>query len=268
MIDDDILSPTVLTRLKQSERLAALLQLLDEKAYWSVADLAAKFDVSEETVRRDVRQLERDGRVQKTHGGVCIPSNLSEAPYRIRMREQADAKLRIAQYAAGFVSEGMTLLLDSGTTCLWLARALLNVRGLTIVTNSIDIAYELIGRPYQRVLLAGGPIKSDYHAAFGPEAIGFCSRFSPDLTVMSMGAIDAERGFLDFDAEEAMFKQTLLAQARRVMVLADATKFENAGFIQVAGFADVHDLVTSAPPPPDIQAVAKISDLKLHVASA
>lgn len=254
-------------QLTQGARLAAIVQLLEERTFWPVSELADRFEVSEETIRRDARQLEQSGVVQKVHGGLSATSNKIEAPYRLRLRENAEAKQRIAQTAAALVSEGMTLLLDSGTTCHWLARSLSHVRNLTIVTNSVEIAWEVLGNPGQRLLLAGGPIDPDYHAAFGAEAKAFCRRFAPDLTILSMGAVDAERGFLDFDAGEAAFKQTLLEQARNIVVLADHSKFVRPGFIQVATFTDVQDLVTDRVPPADVVRVATASNTRVHVAA-
>lgn len=253
-------------RAPQAARLTQLMKLLEERTHCSVAELATHFDVSEETIRRDVRQLETAGRVQKTHGGVSIPAGALEAPYRIRLREQAEGKQRIARHAAQMVQDGMTLLLDSGTTCFWLARALAGVRELTIITNSVEIAHEVLGRSGQRLFLAGGQIKPDYHAAFGPEAISFCQRFVPDLTVLSMGAVDSARGFLDFDADEAMFKRALLGRSRRVVVLADSTKFNKAGFIQVADYADVDVLCTDSAPPPAIADAARRDGMTIEVA--
>ena len=253
-------------QLSQGARLAAILQLLDERTFWAVAELADRFEVSEETIRRDARQLERNGVIQKVHGGLSATHNKIEAPYRIRLRENAEAKQRIAQTAAALVSEGMTLLLDSGTTCHWLARSLSTIRNLTILTNSVEIAHEVLGNPGHRLLMAGGQINPTHHAAFGPEAMAFCQRFAPDLTVLSMGAVDAERGFLDFDADEAAFKQSLLPHARRVVVLADHTKFARSGFIQVASFGDVQDLVTDLPPPTGAVEAASQWGTRLHIA--
>lgn len=266
MSDTDTLDSKPGTRTIQVARLTALMKILEERGHCAVAELALHFDVSEETIRRDIRQLERTGRVQKTHGGVSIPSSELEAPYRIRLREQSDAKQRIAQHAATMVAEGMTLLLDSGTTCLGLARALAGMRDLTIITNSMEVAHEVLGRPGQRLFVAGGPIKADYHAAFGPEAIAFCRRFVPDITVLSMGAIDAACGFLDFDSDEAIFKRSILDRSRRVVVLADSTKFARPGFIQVADFADVKTLYTNEAPPPAIRDAATAHGMGIEVA--
>src|SRR3989344_893817 len=259
-------NPKDMKQLNQGPRLAEILRLLDERAFWTVSELAQRFEVSEETIRRDARQLEQSGVVQKVHGGLSATSNKIEAPYRIRLRENAAAKQHIARKAAELVSDGMTLLIDSGTSCHWLARNLASTRNLTIVTHSVEIAHEVLGNPGQRLLLAGGQVNPVHNAAFGPEAKSFCRRFAPDLTILSMGAVDADRGFLDFDADEASFKQSLLEQARRIVVLADHTKFAKSGFIQVASFRDVQDLVTDLPPPGGVSRVAAQWDTRLHVA--
>lgn len=253
-------------RATQTARLTTLLELLEQRGQCSIAELAERFDVSEETIRRDVRQLEQAGRVQKIHGGVCLPGGALEPPYRQRLRDQADAKQRIAERALALVHPGMTLMLDSGTTTLWLARLLGDLRDLTVITNSMEIAAEVLKHPGQRLFVAGGAVDPDYHAAFGSEPIDYCRQFAPDLTVLSMGAIDAARGFLDFDVGEAAFKRSLLPQARRVAVLCDATKFHRPGFVHVARFADVQDLVTDQPPPEDIAAAAAAAGTAVHIA--
>ncbi|OAN57370.1 DeoR/GlpR family DNA-binding transcription regulator [Sphingomonas sp. TDK1] len=242
-----------------------MLELLGQRGHWSIGELADRFEVSEETIRRDVRQLEQTGRVRKIHGGVCLPGGVLEPPYRQRLRDQADAKQRIAERAVALVQPGMTLMLDSGTTTLWLARALGQMRDLTVITNSIEIAAQVLGHPGQRLFVAGGAVDLDYHAAFGSEPIDYCRQFAPDLTVLSMGAVDAARGFLDFDAGEATFKRSLLPRARRVAVLCDATKFNKPGFVHVAQFGDVQDLVTDRAPPEDIAAAAAAAGTAIHL---
>lgn len=254
------------SRAHQSARLATLIDLLGQRERWSIAELAERFDVSEETVRRDVRQLEQAGRVQKVHGGVCLPGGVLEPPYRQRLRDQAEAKRRIAERALALVQPGMTVMLDSGTTTLCLARALRGVRDLTVITNSVEVAAEVLGHPGQRLFVAGGTVDPDYHAAFGSEPIDYCRQFAPDLTILSMGAVDAARGFLDFHAGEAAFKRSLLARARRVAVLCDATKFDKPGFLHVADFADVQELVTDQAPTKDIAAAAAAAGTTIHLA--
>lgn len=255
----------VAPRMSQTARLSAMLNLLEDRPNWTIAELAEHFHVSEETIRRDVRQLESMGRVHKFHGGVSQPGAMLEGPFRTRVREQAEGKRLLARKAAEQVYEGMTLFLDSGTTTFWLARALAPLRHLTIITNSIEIAQEVVDRPGQRLFFAGGTIHPGYHGAFCAEAIAYCQRFVPDITALSVGAVEAGRGFMDFDVDEANFKRAILPHARRAMMLADATKFARSGFMHVADYHEIHDLVTDQAPPHEIRAAAEGAGVRLHI---
>ncbi|WP_242526465.1 DeoR/GlpR family DNA-binding transcription regulator [Novosphingobium sp. KA1] len=249
----------------QADRIAAILVALEEQGSSSIAGLAERFAVSEETIRRDVRQLEGAGRVLKVHGGVTLPSPRLEAPYRRRLRDQVEAKRAIARLAAAFVEEGSTVFVDSGTTSYWAAQELGHLRGLTLVTNSLEVASEALGRGDHRVFLAGGAMNADYRSAFDADAIGFVRRFVPDVAILSMAAIEAERGFLDLDPAEAAFKRAVLDRARRLVVVADHGKFLRQGTVHVADFGEVHDLVTDRAPPPHIGDAARAGGTALHL---
>ncbi|PZQ50967.1 MAG: DeoR/GlpR transcriptional regulator [Novosphingobium pentaromativorans] len=251
----------------QADRIAGILAALEEQGSSSIASLAERFDVSEETIRRDVRQLEGGGRVIKVHGGVTLPVTRLEAPYRRRLRDQVEAKRAIARCAAGFVEEGMTLFVDSGTTSFWVAQELGHLRDLVLVTNSLEVASEALGRAEHRVFFAGGAMNVDYRSAFDADAVGYVRRFVPDVAVLSMGAIEAERGFLDFDPDEAAFKRAVLDRARRVVVVADHGKFARRGTVHVADFGQVHDLVTEQAPPGPVAAAAGAGGTALHIAA-
>jgi DeoR family glycerol-3-phosphate regulon repressor len=172
----------------------------------------------------------------------------------------------VARRAATLIEDGMTVLIDSGTTSCWVARALADRRRLTIVTNNLEVAGDMLGRDGIRVFLAGGAVNVDYRATFDAEAIRYSRGFSPDATILSMGAIEAKRGFMDFEPDEAAYKRALLDGARRVIVVADAEKFDRAGTVHVADFAQVHDLVTDLPAPPPIAEAAARAGIRLHTA--
>lgn len=252
--------------MAQTPRLSAMLNLLNDRPNWTIAELSERFHVSEETIRRDVRQLERLGYVHKFHGGITQSAGSLEGPYRSRLRAQAEGKKLLAAKAAEQVREGMILFLDSGTTTFWLARALASVRNLTIITNSIDVAQEVVDRPGLRLYLAGGTIHPDHHGTFCADAISYCQRFVPDITILSAASVEAERGFMDFDADEAGFKRAIIPHARRVMILADASKFSRAGVVHIADYAQVQDLVTDSPLPSDIRSAAEAGGVSIHVA--
>lgn len=249
----------------QADRIVAILAALEERGSSSIASLAERFDVSEETIRRDVRQLESNGRVIKVHGGVTLPAPKLEAPYRRRLRDQVEAKRAIARFAAGFIEDGMTVLIDSGTTSFWVAQELGELRGLNLVTNSLEVASEALGRADHKVFFAGGALNMDYRSAFDMDAAAYMRRFVPDIAVLSMGAVEAERGFLDFDPDEAAFKRAVLDRARRVVVVADHGKFTRPGTFHVADFGQIDDLVTEEAPPAPIGDAARDGGTVVHV---
>ncbi|WP_341208698.1 DeoR/GlpR family DNA-binding transcription regulator [uncultured Sphingomonas sp.] len=232
----------------QTVRTDRILSLLEDQRACSIAALAQDLGVSEETIRRDVRRLEKVGRVSKVHGGVRIAGNHLEGSYRARMREAAAAKQAIGTAAARIVEPGMTILIDSGTTSFWTARALSARRGVTIVTNSLDVATEILGQSDHRLFFTGGALNVDYRAAFDPTAIAFARQFVFDVAILSIGAIEARHGFLDFDPDEAHFKRALLDRFRRSVIVADRSKFDRNGTRHVADFGAIGDLVSDAAP--------------------
>lgn len=234
-------------------RQSALIALLEAAGPQPIARLAAQLGVSAETVRRDVAQLAVAGRLTRVHGAVGLAGALGEAPYARRMRENSAAKQAIAAAAAALIADGETLMLDTGTTTAWLARALARHRRLTVVTNSTDIARLLAGGEGNRVYLAGGALHPDSAAAFGAEALGFLARFRVGRAVISAAALDAG-GVLDAAPEEADLARVMLEAAERRMVVADASKFARAALARVAGFDRLDDLVTDAAPPPPVAA--------------
>lgn len=215
-------------------RQSAILNLLEEKRAASIADLAEQFNVSEETIRRDVRQLEAEGHVQKHHGGVRLPDNIFEAPYQLRMGQEGSAKRSIGAAAADLVEDGMTVLIDSGTTSCWVAKHLLRQRNLSIITNAIEVAREVSGRNNNRIYLAGGEVSADYRSTFGPSAIAYAQQFRPDIAFFSIGALDPELGLLDYHMPEAEFKRAVMPLAQTCVIVADQTKFNRKGLIITA----------------------------------
>ncbi|HMO06341.1 MAG TPA: DeoR/GlpR family DNA-binding transcription regulator [Paracoccaceae bacterium] len=236
-------------------RHAEILRILDAEGTVSNARLASALGVSAETVRRDVRALADGGTVMRLHGGVGLAGQGGEAPFRARMRENAGAKQAIALAFAATVQNGESLMLDTGTTTSFVARALVRHRRLTVVTNSTDAARTLAGGEGNRVFLAGGMVRPDSGAVLGAEALRFVQGFSVAHAVISAGGLDAGE-ITDFDPEEADFARAVLDRGTRRVVVTDATKFGRRGLVSVARLDTLELLVTDAPPPPRVAGAA------------
>ncbi len=249
-----------------SKRHADILKLLEIDGSMAVSDLAERLGVSLETIRRDIKPLAESGAVLRMHGAVALPSALGEAPFEKRMREMSAAKKKIAECVARTITDGESLMLDTGTTTSFLARELLGHRRLTVITNSSDIARVLASVNGNRVYMAGGEIRPDSGAVFGMSAIEFIARFSVDHAIISAGAVDPS-GILDYALDEAEFARTVLSRGRRKLVVTDSSKFTRAGLIQVCAFGDISELVTDAAPPSEIAEAVRAADARLTIVS-
>jgi DeoR family glycerol-3-phosphate regulon repressor len=237
--------------MKRQRRQQRLLELLAAGDIYSVTTLADALTVSEETVRREIRALEAEGQVVRSHGAVRLARVETEGSFAARLQRHAEAKRRIAAAAARFVADGQTLYIDASTTGHYVAQALADRRGLTVVTNAVGVARELAGRNGHRVLLAGGELDYDYQACFDHQAIDYLSRFTPSLAILSVQAVHLDHGFASYHHGEATVCRLMVERSRRVMMAVDSSKLDRGGTIMVAPFAAVDIAVTEQAPPQD-----------------
>ncbi|WP_048646943.1 DeoR/GlpR family DNA-binding transcription regulator [Nitratireductor soli] len=247
--------------MNYSPRYGQILELLTQEGTMGVNDLAQRLNVSVETVRRDVKALASHGEIVRMHGAIALPSVVSEAPFERRMRENRQSKEAIAKLAASTIRDGESVMLDTGTTTSLLARALLDHRQLTVVTNSSDIARTLATVNGNKVYMAGGELRSDSGSALGFSAIEFVGRFSVDHAIISAGAVNAATGIMDYDLEEAQFGQAVLTRGQRRVVVTDASKFGQKGLVRVCSFAEIDELIVDCMPPDDLAEALRRADV-------
>ena len=231
-----------------SSRQSHILNHLETAGASTINELAEYFDVSDETVRRDVKQLEIMGYVHKYHGGVRLPESVFEAPFRQRQHERAEAKQLIGARAARLIEHDATVMMESSTTAFWVARNMTFQRNISVITNGLDIARELCGRNNNRIYLAGGETSDTTMSTLGPTAIEYVKRFTPDLIFIGASGLDAETGLCDFNVPEADFAKAMLTFPSKVVLVADATKFDRRGLVHVCDFSKVDVLVTDKAP--------------------
>lgn len=237
--------------MSQTLRQQQIIGRLREVQASTVLDLAYHFQVSDETIRRDLKLLAENGIVEKFHGGVRLNDVTWEAPFERRLQEQAAAKRRIAAAAAELISDEATILLDNSSSSCFLARELATRRRrLTAITFSVEVAGILSSAgPHHRVILPGGELRADDRTIVGASAIDFASQFTPGLFVMSVAAASAARGCMDFDMFETEFKRAMIPQADKVMLLLDSSKYAKHGLIQVCPWSAINILVSDSRPP-------------------
>ncbi|RMD60714.1 MAG: DeoR/GlpR transcriptional regulator, partial [Alphaproteobacteria bacterium] len=190
------------------------------------------------------------GLVERVHGGAVLPDLFREPDFQRRLGRNAEAKRAIARRAAAEIRPGESVMMDTGSTTAYVARALTGHSDLMVVTNCADIARTLATRSRNKVYMAGGEFRADDAAVFGAAATRFIEQFRVHTAILSIAAIHLDGGFMDFHLAEADFSQAVMRRAGRVMIVADHSKFEVQAPVHVCAFADVDILVTDRPPPP------------------
>jgi len=252
--------------VKYTKRHAAILQIVGEEGTCTIAGLAKRLGVSQESIRRDVVPLTRAEKLVKVHGAVTLPHHFAEAPFEKRLRENARAKRAIARHAAAKIVDGDSVMFDTGTTTSLVARELLVRKNLTVVTNSSDIARTLATVNGNTVYMAGGKLHGDNGAAFGALAVDFINSFSVRYSFISIGAIDVASGVMDYHLEEAQIARAVLKQGETSFIVSDASKFERRALVQVCGFDGFDGLITNEKPPKEIMTQFEETGTRLEIA--
>lgn len=230
-------------------RHARILETLRRRGYTAIDELATALAVTPQTIRRDLQDLANQGVVRRHHGGASLPSSIANSDYALRHVENAAAKARIAQAAAERVPEGSSVFLTLGTTVEATAEALRGKRELRVVTNSSAAARILGGAQGISVQVLGGTWQPHNGGLVGALAAEMAARWRCDLLVTGIGALSADGWLLDYHEDEVAVARVMLANARRVMLVADHTKFHRLASCTLARFADIAVLVTDAAPP-------------------
>jgi DeoR family glycerol-3-phosphate regulon repressor len=238
-----------------NQRQTEILRLVREQRSCTITDLAVRFDVSDETIRRNLKPLIADGRLIKVHGGIMLPEQLDEPPFQRRMTASLEGKRAIGARIAELIGDGDSLILEGGTTCLHIAQALVARSRLTVVTNSIEVARVLASRNGNRVFIAGGELRPDDGAAFGESVLAFLRQFHVRYAIVSVTAIDMHGRFMDALPADVTFAQAAFAQAERRVVAADHAKFGHSALVHAFGPETPNLLVTDAAPVPELARV-------------
>lgn len=240
-------------------RKAQLAAYVSENGQVTVAELAERFNVSGDTVRRDLDQLSKDGVLVRTYGGAVSQSTLApvDSTLDVRLKLQQNEKDAIAATAVGLIENGFTIMLNGGTTTLAVARALRHHRDLTVATNSLPIPAAVPESAVRGIYMIGGAVRLLTQTTVGAvtfrTAGGSDLQISCDLALIAVGAVSADAGYTTSNLAEAEMMREMCARSSRVAILADSTKFGRRLFAQVCALGDVDYLITDAPPPADLQ---------------
>jgi DeoR family fructose operon transcriptional repressor len=250
-------------------RKAELTAYVAKMGQVTVARLAQRFNVSADTIRRDLDQLDADGVLIRTHGGAVSlsASPRPETALDVRARMQASAKDSIGALAASLIPDGASILINAGTTTLAVIRHLQDHRDLTIATNSLAIPAEIPPTIFRDLYVIGGVVRLSAQATVGPLVFpigpGGDVDIRCDFVLIAVGAVSHDRGYSTSNPGEAAMMGEMLTRADEVIVLADSTKFGRRLFAQVAELGRADRLVTDAAPPDDLAAALSAAGVEV-----
>lgn len=222
-----------------------ILELLHQNGKVKVSDLSELFSISEVTIRNDLTDLESEGLLDRVHGGAISSNRLyRNLSYNERTSKNTEQKKKIAKEVASHIKDGETIMINSGTTTHFIAKELINLRNINIVTNSITIAMELANRPNINLILLGGNVNADYSFTFGDDAIAQLERYKADKLILSVDGVSSENGISTYHYLESRLNQIMIERANNTYVVADSSKIGKESFSFIASINKVSYLIT------------------------
>lgn len=240
--------------------------MLNKNSRVDVQELSQHFDLSESTIRRDLKDLEEAQLLKRTHGGAVLFQSVTFEPTYIEKEVQFQKeKKAIAKEAAKLIENGESILLDSGTTTYYLAQELRNFSNLQVVTNSILCANELRDVPGIEVVLCGGFLRSETLALVGPFAEICFDQIRVDRAFIATNGVDVKNGLTTPNLTEASTKRKMIDCAKKVILITDHSKIGQVSFAKFADIQDIHYLITDGSAPKNI--VKRISEegISIHI---
>lgn len=237
------------TRSKVVGRRQEIANLVNAQGYANIEYLSNKYGVSTQTIRRDILALSKDNLVIRLHGGAGSVSTLVNISYDARRISMLEEKQRIAAAAVTLIRPSQSIFMTGGSTMEIVAKELSSLSTLCIITNNIHAAMHLYSKNEIELLMPCGRVRHHNGCIIGPATIEFISNFQTDFLIMGIGAISAEGLLLDYDYEEAMLMDRMMKNARQVILVTDASKFEKSATAQVGHLRDISYLVTNKKPP-------------------
>ena len=214
-----------------------------------VSELAQHYNVTEETIRRDLDKLEKEGYATKTYGGaIWGNSTKTDLSYTIRNKTNVEAKNTIAELVCNLVEDGDHLMLDDSSTSLYLAKKLKEKKNLTVITNSVELVMELNGVESWTILLTGGRLKPESLALVGDQTQQMLRQYHVDKALLSCKGLDLDAGVTDSSEFHAQTKQSMLHCAKKRILILDSSKFDKVSFINIAPLDAFDTVVTNAVP--------------------
>jgi len=251
-------------------RMQLIVSALAAQGECRTSELAQRFQLSENTIRRDLLELEERGLLRRVHGGAVLIDQ--DAAYAGRLEHCVPQKAWIGRAAAGLIESGQNVYVDVGSTTLELVRAICDglpsVTHLHLFTNGVRIASELIGRTPYHVHLIGGEVYQNTHCMVGPQALAQIDQHRFDLFFMGANGVDLQRGWTNSNHMEVLVKRAVISRSKRVFALVDSSKWNQPALAPIVPFNQVKHWISDAALPPEALAAARGAGIDVSLATS
>ncbi|MBQ8794773.1 MAG: DeoR/GlpR transcriptional regulator [Clostridia bacterium] len=246
------------------ERRNAILSKLYLDGKVIVSALSQEFDVTEETIRRDLDKLDKEGLVKKSYGGAVLVQNFStDLPHSVRKKANVEAKQKIAEKISTLFQDGDCIMLDASSTALLLLNYIRNLKNITLITNSVEALIELSDKDDWNVFSTGGKLKKGSLSLVGPSAEKTIRSFHVDYAVCSSKGLDSTRGITDSNEKDSEMKQAIFESAETKILCVDSSKFDKISLIKVGNVNEVDIIATDTEPSANWQEYLKRKNVEL-----
>ena len=247
------------------DRRHAIFGILQETGSVTVVELSRRFDVSEETIRRDLTKMESAGLLQKTYGGAFLNSGMHlEVPVAMREHTYVEGKNIIGALSARLIHNGDTIFLDASTTAVHIAENILDKKNLIVITNALKVAETLARGPGIKVICAGGTLRPEYLTTVGKAAETAIATYFADKAFICCDGVHRLHGVTDANEKEAEIRKQMMRQAESSILVVDATKFDKTSFVHMADFGAFDVMVTDREVSSEWQTTLEEHDVELR----
>ena len=249
--------------MQSAQRHRKILELVKAQGSVSVEQLSSEFAISVQTIRADLRDLDRERKLIRFHGGARSVDGRENMEYESRRQIAANEKVAIGKAAAQLIPNNASLFVNIGTTTEAFSDAVVDHEDLLVITNNINVANNL--RLYNKieVVIAGGAVRSTDGAIVGETAVDFINQFKVDYAIIGSSAIDQDGALLDFDIREVKVAQAIIANARNVILVADSSKFGRAAPVRIGHISQVDIFVTDKVQNEGVRKICAESDVSV-----
>ena len=251
--------------MTQQRRHDLILEQVRQNGFVTIDELVEHFEVTPQTIRRDLNYLAKEKKIKRHHGGAGLESSSVNTAYQDRKIMNLQAKENIAAELVQMIPDGASLFINIGTTTETIARALLQHQDLLVVTNNIHVATILSAKKDFTVIIASGEVRHRDGGIVGEATQEFINQFHMDFGIIGISGIHSDGTLLDFDYKEVRVAKTIIQNSRQVLLAADNSKFGRSAMVRLGNISQANHFFTDRNPPAEIMEILKQNSVRLHV---